>query len=223
MKDEHQVRIVEIDGRLRRVSALATRENILRAAIVEIADRGYEHARLVDISERAGITVGSIYTWFKNKSDLFNAALEFSLSEQQTKNLAIIQSDEEHKLETKPSPHWLLLIASLVPGNTSHKTGPTDAQKLLIEALMSAWRDEESQETVLPQLSKLLNQYHQIITDAMATGAIDQSLDADLLARLFLAFPVGLSLLTLSGLSAPEPAAFIPLLERFNRTLKSQQ
>ena len=54
--------IVNIGGRSRRSSALATRERILRAAVEEIADRGYERARLVDIAERADLTVGSVYT-----------------------------------------------------------------------------------------------------------------------------------------------------------------
>ena len=212
--------IVNIDGRQRRSSALATREKILQAAVTEIADRGYERARLVDIAERADLTVGSVYTWFKNKSDLFNAALEYSLAEQQTRNIGFLVSDDVRELGTEPQSHWMMLIASLAPRNTSRDTGPTDAQKLLIEALKSAWRDEESYDTVRPQIAKLFDQYKLIIANAMDAGAIDKALDADLLARLFLAFPVGLSLLTLSGLPDPDPAAFIPFFERFDMTLK---
>jgi len=213
--------IINIDGRLSRSSALASREKILRAAVEEIADRGYERARLTDIAERADLTVGSIYTWFKNKSDLFNAALEYSLAEQQIRNMSFIQSDDVRALGTEPSSHWLMLIASLAPRNTKDK-GPTDAQKLLIEALKSAWRDEESHDTVRPQIAKLFDQYKVIIANAMDAGAIDNALDADLLARLFLAFPIGLSLLTLAGLPDPDPAAYIPFFERFNKTLKPQ-
>jgi AcrR family transcriptional regulator len=215
--------IVNIDGRQRRSSALATREKILRAAIEEIADRGYERARLVDIAERADLTVGSVYTWFKNKSDLFNAALEYSLAEQQTRNMSFLQSDGVRELGTEANSHWMMLIASLAPRNTARDNGPTDAQKLLIEALKSAWRDEESYDTVRPQIATLFDQYKVIITNAMDAGAIDKALDADLLARLFLAFPVGLSLLTLAGLPDPDPAAFIPFFERFDKTLRPQE
>jgi AcrR family transcriptional regulator len=214
--------IVNIDGRQRRSSALATREKILQAAVTEIADRGYERARLVDIADRADLTVGSVYTWFKNKSDLFNAALEYSLAEQQTRNM-ILLSDDIRELSTEPSSHWMVLIGSLAPRNTAHDKGPTDAQKLLIEALKSAWRDEDSYDTVRPQIAKLFDQYKVIITNAMNDGAIDKALSADLLARLFLAFPVGLSLLTLSGLPDPDPAAFIPFFERFDKTIRPQE
>jgi AcrR family transcriptional regulator len=214
--------IVNIDGRSRRSSALASREKILRAAIAEIADRGYERARLVDIAERADLTVGSVYTWFKNKSDLFNAALEYSLAEQQSRNM-ILLSDDIRELSTEPSSHWMVLIGSLAPRSTAHDKGPTDAQKLLIEALKSAWRDEDSYDTVRPQIARLFDQYKVIITNAMNDGAIDKALSADLLARLFLAFPVGLSLLTLSGLPDPDPAAFIPFFERFDKTIRPQE
>ena len=214
--------IVNIDGRSRRSSALASREKILRAAIAEIADRGYERARLVDIAERADLTVGSVYTWFKNKSDLFNAALEYSLAEQQSRNM-ILLSDDIRELSTEPSSHWMVLIGSLAPRNTAHDKGPTDAQKLLIEALKSAWRDEDSYDTVRPQIARLFDQYKVIITNAMNDGAIDKALSADLLARLFLAFPVGLSLLTLTGLPDPDPAAFIPFFERFDKTIRPQE
>jgi AcrR family transcriptional regulator len=214
--------IVNIDGRQRRSSALATREKILQAAVTEIADRGYERARLVDIADRADLTVGSVYTWFKNKSDLFNAALEYSLAEQQSRNM-ILLSDDIRELSTEPSSHWMVLIGSLAPRSTAHDKGPTDAQKLLIEALKSAWRDEDSYDTVRPQIARLFDQYKVIITNAMNDGAIDKALSADLLARLFLAFPVGLSLLTLSGLPDPDPAAFIPFFERFDKTIRPQE
>lgn len=220
---ENSGSIVNIDGRLRRSSALATKEKILQAAVIEIADRGYERARLVDIAERAGLTVGSVYTWFENKSDLFNAALEYSLAQQQEKNLAFVDSEAALELDTEPNSHWLVLLAMLAPRHIIFDKGPTDAQKLLIEALKSAWRDEESHDTVRPQIAKLFDQYKVIITNAMNAGSIDTALDADLLARLFLAFPIGLSLLTLSGLPDPDPAAFIPFFERFNKTLKPQK
>lgn len=220
---ENSGSIVNIDGRLRRSSALATKEKILQAAVIEIADRGYERARLVDIAERAGLTVGSVYTWFENKSDLFNVALEYSLAQQQEKNLAFLDSEAALELDTEPNSHWLVLLAMLAPRHIIFDKGPTDAQKLLIEALKSAWRDEESHDTVRPQIAKLFDQYKVIITNAMNAGSIDTALDADLLARLFLAFPIGLSLLTLSGLPDPDPAAFIPFFERFNKTLKPQK
>ena len=49
--------IVRIDGKDRRPWSVASRETLLRAAIAEISERGYEHARLVDIAARADMTL----------------------------------------------------------------------------------------------------------------------------------------------------------------------
>ena len=63
--------VVTVNGRRRRPWALQSRENILAAATEEIAKVGFERARLTEIARRAGMTPGSVHTWFKNKEDLF--------------------------------------------------------------------------------------------------------------------------------------------------------
>ncbi len=209
-------KIINIDGRDRRPWAVISREKLLEAAVAEIADRGYENARLVDIAARANLTVGSVYTWFKNKSDLFNAALEYAITSQQERNRAQLESEET----LKGSAHWMLMITALAPRQGSADSGPTAAQKLLIEALKAAWRDEDSRDVIMPQIAGLLAQYENTIRQGMAEGAIASDLDANLLARLFMAFPIGLSMLTLAGLPDPNPASFIPFFQRFGETLK---
>jgi len=46
-------------------------ERIIRAAIHEFADRGYELANTNDIAERAKISVGSLFHYFDTKENLF--------------------------------------------------------------------------------------------------------------------------------------------------------
>ncbi|MFM7262878.1 MAG: TetR family transcriptional regulator [Acidimicrobiales bacterium] len=53
-------RVVEVNGRKRRPWALQSREKLLKAAADEIAEVGFEKARLVDIARRADMTAGSI-------------------------------------------------------------------------------------------------------------------------------------------------------------------
>jgi len=209
-------KIIQIDGRDRRPWAVISREKLLEAAVAEIADRGYENARLVDIAARADLTVGSVYTWFKNKSDLFNAALEYAITTQQERNQVQLESEET----LKGQAHWILMIGSLAPRHGATDSGPTPAQKLLIEALKAAWRDEDSRDVIMPQIAGLLTQYENTVRQGIAEGSIASDLDAQLLARLFMAFPIGLSMLTLAGLPDPNPASFIPFFQRFGETLK---
>ena len=120
-------------------------------------------------------------------------------------------------------PVWATLIALVYRGTPVlgvTDSSPTPAQKLLIEALKAAWRDEESRDVIIPQIAGLLAQYENTIRQGMAEGAISTDLDAQLLARLFMAFPIGLSMLTLAGLPDPDPASFIPFFQRFGETLK---
>jgi AcrR family transcriptional regulator len=216
----HSGNVVSIDGRDRRPWALVSREKLLEAAISEIAERGYEKARLVDIAAKADLTVGSVYTWYKNKADLFNAAIEYSLAQQQENNLKYLSTGGDGLINDNPDSHWTILIAALAPRNAATDSSATDSQKMLLEALMVSWRNEEAQPQIEPQIAALLTQYQEILSAAQATGSIDSALDAKLLARLFLAFPVGLSLLTLSGLPDPDMRNIIVFFERFAEVLK---
>ena len=109
---ESSKRIVNVNGRNRRPWALQSRENLLKAAIEEIAEVGFDKAKLVDIAKRAGMTAGSVYTWFENKEDLFRAALEQALAGQLQDNVSAVSQLPEFNAD-----NWLSQIAALVPRN----------------------------------------------------------------------------------------------------------
>jgi AcrR family transcriptional regulator len=52
---------------------------IIEAALQEFARRGFAATRLEDVAERAGVTKGTIYFYFKDKEELFKAAARSSL------------------------------------------------------------------------------------------------------------------------------------------------
>ena len=214
--------IVRIDGKDRRPWSVASRENLLRAAIAEIAERGYEHARLVDIAARAAMTVGAIYNWFDNKSVLFKAALEFALQLQHDKNSDYLATEKVRAATGFEASHWLIKIATLSPrqGNDSETT---EAQLILLEALRSAWRDDDSKAPLQSQVSSLLQQYVAIVEQAMADGLVDKNLNPQLIARLFMAFPVGLATLTAAGAPDIDPKEFIDVFVRINEALQPKK
>ena len=215
-------RVITIDGRDRRPWALQSKEKLLRAAIAEIADRGYEKARLVDIAKRADLTVGSIYTWFEDKTDLFNAALEFAIAETQNQNVALVDTDRFKNVSPFQTANWLIVIASLLPRKLDDASGPSEAQRMLLEALKASWRDEEAHDAILPQIAAFLNQYETVVDAAVKSGQVSRDIDPKLLARVMLALPVGLTLLTLAGLPEPEQLKFIPIFQKFGEAVKPQ-
>jgi AcrR family transcriptional regulator len=214
--------IVRIDGKDRRPWSVASRETLLQAAIAEIAERGYEHTRLVDIAARADMTVGAIYNWFDNKSVLFKAALQYALDLQHQKNTDYLATDKVRAATGFQASHWLILIAALSP-RQGHDAEPTEAQLILLEALRSAWRDDDSKVQLQSQVSSLLQQYEAIVEQAMNDGLIDENLNAQLIARLFMAFPIGLTTLTMAGAPDIEPKAFIDVFLRFNEALQPKK
>jgi len=48
---------------------------LLAAALALFVERGYAATRLQDIAARAGVTKGTIYRYFRNKDELFNAVV----------------------------------------------------------------------------------------------------------------------------------------------------
>ena len=215
-------RVITIDGRDRRPWALQSKEKLLRAAIAEIADRGYEKARLVDIAKRADLTVGSIYTWFEDKTDLFNAALEFAIAETQKQNEALVKTDDFKNVSPIQTANWLIVVASLLPRKLDDASGPSEAQRMLLEALKAAWRDEEAHDAILPQIAAFLGQYEAVVEAAVKSGQVSGDIDPKLLARVMLALPVGLTLLTLAGLPEPEQLKFIPIFQKFGEAVRPQ-
>jgi len=51
------------------------RDALIDAALVEMADRGYQQARLDDIAERAELTTGAVYSIFGSKRNLLLAVV----------------------------------------------------------------------------------------------------------------------------------------------------
>jgi AcrR family transcriptional regulator len=204
--------VVTVNGRRRRPWALQSRERILAAATDEIAEMGFERARLTEIARRADMTPGSVYTWFKNKEDLFRAALEDALEKQVTSNLDALQ-----RLGEVDTTHWLIQIASLVPRNANNK-GPTAAQILLLEGYYASWRDPAARKKFLPRIEEHYQMYVRIISKAQADKLLTKDIDTELLAMMFLAIPTGMSLLQFAGLPRPSEEKWLPVYERLNST-----
>ena len=210
-------RIVNVDGRDRRPWALQTRDGILNAAVEEIAERGFEGARLADIAKRAGVTVGSIYTWYRDKADLFTAALDYAVEDQRERNQQVLS-----QLPNENDGGWLWRIASMVPRNAANEE-PSPTQRLLFEALHTAWQNDDARETILPRLSSLLAQYRDVINEARKAGEISADFDPELLARIFMAIPVGMSALDLAGLPRPKAQNWIPIYVALQKSMKNSK
>lgn len=196
--------VVTINGRDRRPWALASKERLLAAATEEIAEVGFERARLAEIADRAQMTAGSVYTWFANKEELFRAALEDAFDAQLLSNVRALE-----KLPADSAP-WLIKIASLIPRN-SDDDDFTNAQKLLVETYYASWRDPLARDVLAPRVREHFALYVKIIEEAKAEGGIEASLDTQMLASLFLALAMGLALVGMAGIPQTDPLNWLKI------------
>ena len=214
MPVESSKKVVEVDGRRRRPWALASQENLLNSAIEEIAASGFERARLSDIAKRAGMTPGSIYTWFENKEDLFQAALQHALSDQLQKN-----QDAHDKAGIKDS--FLLQIASLVPRNYQD-SAPTNAQQLLIECYYAAWRDPKAREKLLGGIESQLQMYISVFEDGQRQGLVTTEINATVLATFLLSIHTGLAMLSLAGVPRISDEEWVTMYEHLAEAFRAK-
>ncbi|NLC53972.1 MAG: TetR/AcrR family transcriptional regulator [Firmicutes bacterium] len=59
-------------------------EKILQTAILEFAEHGFEGANINVIAKKAGISVGSMYKYFKNKHELYMMTVSISVAKLNT-------------------------------------------------------------------------------------------------------------------------------------------
>ena len=211
---ESSSRIVKVNGRNRRPWALQSRERLLKAATDEIARVGFDKAKLTDIAKLAGMTAGSVYTWFENKEDLFRAALEDALESQLLANFHAMG-----EIRQMYGNKWMLEAASLLPRN-HEDTGITNAQRLLIESYYASWRDADAREKILPRLQQHMQTYIDIIERAQQNGDINPDLNARAIAMVLMTVPMGHTLMSLAGLERVEDADWMPLLVGMATALK---
>ncbi len=100
------------------------RQALLKSALDEFYEKGLTAARADDIAERAGLSKGTLYVYFKSKEDLFKALIE-NLT---TPKLAMLEQivDESTSIELS-----LNRFAQLIPLIVRHSDMPR-LMKILI-------------------------------------------------------------------------------------------
>ena len=54
-----------------------TREKLLQAAEIEFGEKGYHEAAVSGITHRAGVALGTFYTYFESKEEIFQALVSY--------------------------------------------------------------------------------------------------------------------------------------------------
>jgi len=65
----------------KRIDTQVKKQDILRAAIKVITEKGVANTKMADVAETAGIGKGTLYEYFKNKEDIFKEAFRYYMEQ----------------------------------------------------------------------------------------------------------------------------------------------
>ena len=143
-----------------------TRAEILEAARQVFARRGYHDASIAEITELAGIAVGTFYLYFRDKDEAFTTVLEegFSETREQVKQ-AVTNEGGEHSLEVVVraifrhaySKTDLFRVALMAGGQFARITRVQDAiEEVLTAVLVETLTEQEQVQYDLPLVARFL-------------------------------------------------------------------
>jgi AcrR family transcriptional regulator len=177
----------------------STRDRLLAAAVEVFVDQGYEGARLQDIARAAGLTTGAVYANFRGKDELLFAAIGARADLEMDSLLADAQGRE---------PRALLELLG------DRLVGPRRLPPLLVDAIAAARRDEELAGALRARLATREQMLVEIVDRGKADGAIDASLDSDVVARFGVTLAMGALVMRALNVDAPADSAWHEMISR---------
>ena len=157
-----------------------TRETIIAAAAVCFAEKGYSECSMRDIAARSGVSKGAIYGHFASKEELFRAI--------------IVRQHEygaKKAREAADGRGYVNAIIDFMAECVKDSTFPID-HRLWIEVLAVSARDGEAREAFLASEKKARRFFRELIEKGIATGEIEESIDAEGMSILLFALGDGL-------------------------------
>ena len=97
---------------------------ILSAALMCFAERGFAATRLDDVAHRAGVTKGTLYLYFPNKEELFKAVVAQALVPNLERGEALLGKADEGAAEAQSAA---VLLAQLLRGWAELARSPAGA------------------------------------------------------------------------------------------------
>ena len=179
-----------------------TRDRLVVAAREVFEERGFDATRMSDIASAAGVSHGTVYTWFPTKDDALHAAVD---------------SVTEEMYSVLSTPEITDPIERIAVANARYLEVHRDTARLL-EVVAQAAVNDETFRAVLDGLRRThVDRVAKAIQRMQKEGLVVASLDARISAAALCAMVEGFARYWLSG--AGEPAEPLAPDARVVRTL----
>lgn len=144
---------------------------IIEAAILEFSEKGFENANTNRIARDANISVGSLFKYFNNKTDLFLYIVKLAEAELESQIHSVLSMEKDF-FET------VSMILSLI-----HEYSKTDKALVRLYHEMTSIGQSSLVETVVSTLEKVAgSEYKTMIKDAQDRGEIRADVDPAVVA-----------------------------------------
>ncbi len=161
-----------------------TRQAILRAARDVFVARGFHEATTHDVARAAGISVGSIYTYFGSKDELIRESI-----------LAANKDETEAVLRDVRSTGGVRdKMARAIAGWYTYTLDAPGVPAFLAEAWAAASRKPLIRDVVARRRERIVTVATVILQEGVSSGELDRRFDVDLTARAIAALLDGMTL-----------------------------
>jgi AcrR family transcriptional regulator len=186
-------------GRVAGLSRHETKQRVLDAAAEVFAEHGYEGARVAQIAEAAGLSVGAIYNNYESKAELLAAVVERDTASELTR---LFTSDR--------SGSTLDLIE-----HRGHQlqAGPPGSA-LLAEMILAARRDPEVAAILRRRIDERERLFSDFVRLGQSAGDVASDLDAAVVARFSLMLGLGALLVRAMDLPPTDQGAWDEFITR---------
>lgn len=146
-------------------------KRIIEAAILEFSEKGFENANTNRIAREANISVGSLFKYFNNKTDLFLYIVKLAEAELESQIHGVLSMEKDF-FDTVD------MILSLI-----HEYSKTDKALVRLYHEMTSIGQSSLVETVVSTLEKVAgSEYKTVIKDAQDRGEIRADVDPAVVA-----------------------------------------
>lgn len=146
-------------------------KRIIEAAILEFSEKGFENANTNRIAREANISVGSLFKYFNNKTDLFLYIVKLAEAELESQIHGVLSMEKDF-FDTVD------MILSLI-----HEYSKTDKALVRLYHEMTSIGQSSLVETVVSTLEKVAgSEYKTMIKEAQDRGEIRADVDPAVVA-----------------------------------------
>lgn len=138
---------------------------LLDSAVEVFGERGYEAARVHEVARRCGMTTGAVYSRWPTKLDLFLAVIEYVIPQRMI--FMVVGTD-------MPAVDKFATLGANLLSASGHKF-----RDLMLEAFVTARRDESLAEMVSRSLDTEASTLTAMVTEGKELGLIDPALSTE--------------------------------------------